>query len=58
MKKIYLIPKIYCSVVDPSAMLATSVSLDQTREIESNDEIGVKEDRLDNYNVWEHSWTE
>lgn len=58
MKKIYLIPKIYCSVVEPSVMLATSMPLDQTREIESDGEIGVKEDRLDNYNVWEHSWTE
>ena len=39
-------------------MLATSMLLDQTREIESDGEIGVKEDRLDNYDVWEHSWTE
>lgn len=58
MKKTYLIPTIYCSVVETSVMLATSVVLDQTREIESNDEIGVKENRFDNYDVWEHSWSE
>lgn len=59
MKKIYLIPTIYCSVVETSAMLASSsVALDKNREIESDDEIGVKANRFDNYDVWEHSWNE
>lgn len=58
MKKIYIIPTIYCSVVEPSVMVATSVALDKTREIESDGEIGVKESRFDNYDVWDHSWNE
>jgi hypothetical protein len=60
MKKIYVSPRAHCTHVEVENIVATStlnMKITSSEQVENNDEIGVKANRTENYDVWNDDWS-
>ena len=60
MKKTYIAPETTCTCVEVESIVAVStfsMRYDSSQEVQDNEDIGVKANRTENYDVWNDDWS-